>query len=79
MRHDPPYHLASPCLGGPALTAEWPNGWAEVHEQNSNKGLSTVTAAPRKKLIKGFFCACLQIKEGMDEEICRNYLRLLQP
>ena len=55
MRHDPPYHLASPCLGGPALTAEWPNGWAEVHEQNSNKSLSTVTAAPRKKLIKGFF------------------------
>ena len=72
MRQDPPYHVTSPCLGG---TAEWPSGWAAIHEQNSNKGLSPVTAVPPKKLI---FCACLQIKEGMDEEICRNYLRLLQ-
>ena len=64
MRHDPPYHLASPCLGGLALTTEWPNGWAAVHEQNSNKGLLTVIAAPQKKLIKGFFAHVFKSKKA---------------
>lgn len=51
----PPHLVASACLGVWELTAAQALWQGRAHEQNRDKGLSTVTAAPKKKLIKEFF------------------------
>ena len=53
------------------------NGRAAVHGKTVITAYRLSQLHPQK-LIKGVFF-CLGIKDGMDEEICRNYLRLLQP